>query len=207
MVRRSTWIVLGIFILLVGFAILFQRYQVNKAADTATATPTTPPVLLYNLDGAQADSIKIADKTGKVVDLYHDPTTTKWAIEGLPVDLADTSQIEAVSTQLLGLQVKETMAETLSLAAIGLDTPAYTITLTSSAGSQFVTYVGMQTAIGTGYYVRDGNGQVMIVDKASLDNILNVLNTPPLLPTATSDVTPIATLSPILPTGLETPTP
>ncbi len=207
MVRRSTWIVLGLFVVLVGFAILFQRYQAKNTGNTATETPTVAPILLYNLGNSQLDDIKIADKTGKYVDLYHDPTTTQWAVEGVPVDQADSSKIETISSQLLGLQVKETMADTLSLDAVGLDTPAYTITLTSSAGSQYVTYVGMQTAIGTGYYVRDNNGKVMIVDKTSLDNILNVLNTPPLIPTPTPEVTSTAAISPTLPTVQQTPTP
>ncbi len=207
MMRRSTWIVLGIFILLVAFAVIFQRYQANQPDNSATATPTTPAVYLYNLGNVLISHIKIADKTGKYVDMYKDPLTGKWAIEGVPPEMADSSQIESLSSQLLGLQVLETLTQTLSLAAVGLDTPAYTITLTTSAGSQDISYIGMPTAIGTGYYVRDGNGPVLIVDKTALDSILGMLTTPPVLPTATPGVSPSPEISPTTPVSQETPTP
>ncbi len=207
MVRRSTWIVLGIFALLVGFTLLFQRYQANKTDTTATATPTVPPVYLYSRGDTQLNDIKIADNTGKYIDLYRDPALASWAIEGVPAEQADTSQIDAISAQLLSLQVQETLTQTLSLAAIGLETPAYTITLTTSAGSTWITYVGIQTAIGSGYYVRDDSGKVMIVDKTAIDDIISLLQNPPLLPTATPEVTPTETNSPTMPVGQETPTP
>lgn len=207
MVRRSTWIVLGIFILLVGFTIFFQRYQVNKPTITPTSAPTTAVVYLYNLENKQLNDIKIVDNTGKSIDLYRDPTTTKWAIADIPVDKVDSSQIESISTQLSSLQVLETMTQTLLPTAVGLDTPAYTITLTTVDGTQMVTHVGMQTAIGEGYYIRNDNGQIVIVDKTTLDDILNALKSPPLLPTATPEVTPTETISPTEPVNHATPTP
>jgi hypothetical protein len=207
MVRRSTWIMLGIFVLLVGFAVVFQRYQTKQAENAPTATPTVPPVYLLSLGDAQVNDIKIADSTGSYIDLYLDPTSSKWAIEGVPTDQADSSKIEGIGTQLLSLQVQEALTETISLSAIGLDTPSYTITVTTASNSQSVTYVGMQTAIGSGYYVRENDGPVMIVSKSELDQIINVLKEPPLLPTATPEVTPTETLVPTAPTIPETPTP
>ena len=182
MVRRSTWIILGIFALLVGFTIFLQRYQVSKTENTATATPTVPPVFLYSQGDVQVNDIKIADNTGKYIDLYRDLAASSWAIEGIPTDQADSSKIETINNELLSVQVQETLTQTLSLAAIGLETPAYTITLTTSAGVKWVTYVGMQTAIGSGYYVRTDNGQVMIVSKSAIDNILSLLQNPPCYP-------------------------
>ncbi len=207
MVRRSTWIVLGIFVLLVGFTLIFQSYQANKTTPTATATPTTPPQYLYNLGESQIKDIKIADKSGKSIELYYDPASSSWAIKGVPVEKADTTKIKSINNDLLSLQVQETLTGTLSLASVGLETPAYTITLTTPTDTQSVTYIGMQTAIGSGYYVRQNAGQIMIVDKTSLDNILSLLTQPPLLPTATPEVTPSEVISPTLPISQETPTP
>jgi hypothetical protein len=207
MVRRSTWIVLGIFVLLVGFAVVFQRYQTKQAENAATATPTVPPVYLLHLGDAQINDIKIADNTGSYINLYLDQASSQWAIEGVPTDQADSSKIETLSTQLLSLQVQEVLTETISLASIGLDTPSYTITLTTASNSQSVTYIGMQTAIGSGYYVRENDGPVMIVSKSAIDQFINVLQEPPLLPTATPEVIPTETIVPTTPTIPETPTP
>lgn len=207
MMRRSTWIVLAVFVLLVGFTIFFQRYQANKSNNISTSTPTVPPAYLYELKNAQVNDIKIADNAGKNINLYRDPTSSKWTIEGIPVDQVDSSQIESIASQLKSFQVQDTMTQTVSLASIGLDKPAYTITLTTNDGSQLITYIGMQTAIGTGYYVRNGTGQVMIVDKTTMDDIINLLKSPPLLPTATPEVTPTETVSPTQPIIQSTSTP
>ncbi len=209
MMRRSTWIVLGIFVLLIGFTLVYQRYQANNpaATPTAAATSTTPPVTLYNLSDTQIKDIKIADNTGSYIDLYQDPASSSWAIEGVPVGQADSTKIKSISNELLVLQVQETLTDTVSLAAVGLDTPAYTITLTTTLNQASITYVGKPTAIGTGYYIRQNDGQIMIVDKSSMDTILNALKEPPLLPTPTPQVTPGETGSPAAPLGQETPTP
>ncbi len=207
MVRRSTWIVLGLFILLVGFALYFQRYQANKVANEPTATPTLSPEYLYNLGDAQIDNFKITDNTGNYIQLYRDPVSLKWAIEGVPADTANSTLIASASGQLAKLQVEQTITDTLPLATIGLDTPSYTITLTTSAGSQLVTYVGLQTAIGTGYYIKDETGKIMIVNKSIMDDILKLLITPPLMPTATPEITTTEVATPAPTIGQATPTP
>jgi hypothetical protein len=207
MVRRSTWILLIIFALLVGFAWLFQRYQANKADNVATITPTTAPVKLYSLTITEVNNINITDSAGNSIDLYRDPVSFNWAITDVPVDQGDSFQIESVSSQLLSIQVQETLTQSLPLDSFGLVRPAYTITMTSSDGTQVVTFVGSPTAIGYGYYVRVDSGPVVIVDKVVMDDVLNLLTNPPLLPTATPEVTPTGTGTPIAPVPQETPTP
>ena len=207
MVRRPTWILLLVFAILVGFAWFFQRYQANKANNAATATPTTSLINLYDLTNTQDKEINITDNAGDKIDLYRDSGSSKWAIADVPVDQADSFQIESISTQLFSLQVQEALTQTPPLDSIGLVTPAYTITMTTSDGTQLITNVGTQTAIGSGYYVRVGSGPVVIVDKVVMDDILNLVKNPPLLPTATLEVTSTETASPTKPEVQVTPTP
>lgn len=206
MVRRSTWIVLVILAILVGFTWFFQRYQANKAADTATPTPTTNPVNVYNLVSTQLKEINITDNSGDKIDLYRDPGSSNWAIRAVPVDQADSFKIESISAQLLALKVKVALTQSPSLDSVGLATPTYTITMTTSDSTQAVTYVGSQNAIGNGYYTRVDSGQVFIADKVVMDDILGLLKNPPLLPTATPEVTSTETASPTEPGGQLTPT-
>ncbi len=207
MVRRSTWVVLGLLVVLVGFTVLFQRYQANKAANQPTATPTSAPVFLFNLAGTNVDEIKVSDNAGNNVDLARDPSTSKWSIVGKPADQADSSHIDTVANQLSAIEIQDTITETLPLASIGLDPSTYTITVTTSADSPMVAYVGIQTAIGSGYYVRNEAGQLMIVNKTGLDDVLNLLKNPPLLPTATPTQAPTEGLSATEPSVQATPTP
>jgi hypothetical protein len=207
MVRRSTWILLGVFALLVGFAWLFQRYQANKSSNVATATPTTAPVTLYSFPIAEVNNINITDSAGNSIDLYRDSSSSNWAITDVPVDQADTFQIESIGAELLSLQIQETLTQSVPLDSFGLVTPAYTITMTTSGGTQLVTYVGSPTVIGDGYYIRVDSGPVVILDKVAMDDVLNLLKNPPLLPTATLEVTPTETGTPIAPVSQATPSP
>lgn len=207
MVRRTTWIILVIFVFLAGFAFYFQRSQTNKAENAATTTPTTPPTYLYSLANAKLNEIKITNTAGDKIDLYRDAGSSNWVIADIPADQANSFQIESISSQLADLKAQETLTDMPALDSVGLVTPTYTITMTTTDGTQLITYVGSQTAIGTGYYVRVGTGPVAIVDKVVMDDILNLLTNPPLLPTATPEVTPTETVSPTGPASQVTPTP
>jgi hypothetical protein len=207
MVRRTTWIVLVVFAIVLGFAWFVQHYQSNKAGITGTATPTMLPNYLYDLTDNEVDEFKISDHSGNMIDLYHDPVLSKWAIADIPPDQADSFQIESVSAQLFSLQAQETLTQTPPLDSIGLATPQYTITMTITGGTQINTQIGTITAIGNGYYARVDSGQVVIVGKTVMDDILDLLKTPPLLPTATPEVTSTSTTLPTQQENQVTPTP
>ena len=206
MVRRSTWIMLVIFILAGGFVFIFQRYQAGKATDTATQTPTAAAQKIYAITIAEVDRINIADNEGENITTYRDAETIKWVIAGIPLDKLDSEKIKTNNTQLLGLTVKEPLTEAPPLDAVGLDTPAYTITMTTMEGSKVFTYVGSVTPTGSGYYLRVATGPVVIVDKAVIDDAVGMVKNPPLLPTPTPETTatqtgtPVATQAPVTPT-------
>jgi Domain of unknown function (DUF4340) len=197
MVRRSTWIMLLLFAALVGFAFFFQRNRATQAVSTATPTPTIQPVYLFSLGDSELSNIKIVAQAGKSINLYRDQSTSKWAITNLPPGQADSTKIDSIGTEFRSMQIEETLSQTIALSSIGLELPAYTITLTTTLGTQFVAYVGIQTAIGSGYYIREPNGQVAIVGKTPMESILNLIDNPPLLPTATPEVTPPETVTPV----------
>lgn len=207
MVRRSTWILLVIFAFLVGFTWLFQRYQAKRADNSATSTPTITLVSIYTLNGKQINELKISDSAGSEVEFYRDAVSAQWAITDVNADQADSFQIESIIAQLLAMKAQQTLTQTPPLDSIGLDTPAYTIVMTTSEGEQYITYVGSQTPIGSGYYIRVSSGPVAVVDKVVMDDVLNMLTNPPLIPTNTPEPTPTDTVSPLDTGAQETPTP
>jgi hypothetical protein len=207
MVRRSTLILLVVFVILVGFAWILQHNQTNKQEAVATMTPTTTTAYLYNLNGRQVDDINIAASSGNQVDFFLDSTSGNWSIRDLPIEQADSLQIESKTAQLMALQAVETLVEPPPLDSIGLETPAYIITMTTADGGQLITNIGSVTAIGSGYYVKVGQDKVVIVDKVVMDDILSLLTNPPLLPTATPDVVSTEPVSPTESIIIGTPTP
>ena len=207
MVRRNTWIMLVIFVLAGAFVILFQHFQGQKTSDVATPTPSVTPERLYAITLAGVDQIKIADTTGASLTTYRDPETIQWVIAGLPYDTVDSATIQTNVTRLLDLTVQQTLGEDLPTESVGLDTPAYTITMTTMESAQVITYVGNVVPSGNGYYLRVGSGPVVIVDINVIQAVVGMLKNPPMLPTPTPEVTPSQTGTPLAPEIPATPTP
>jgi hypothetical protein len=196
MVRRPTWILLIIFILLIGFTWLFQRYQTNKMNNAATATPKIALENIYDLDGKQVNEVNIADSTGEKIEFNRNSGSGQWSISNIPVDQVDSFQVESNFAQLFSITAEETLTQTPRLDSIGLVSPAYTISMTTNDGESMITYVGSITPIGSGYYIRVDSGPVIIVDKMVLDDILNMFVNPPLIATATPEITTTEAISP-----------
>jgi hypothetical protein len=207
MVRRTTWVMLLVFGVLVLFAWLFQRYQSSKAENTATATPGATAAILYNFNTTQVVEITISSSSGKMIDFTRDSGSANWVIKDLPAEQADSFQIESLSSQLLSLPAIDTLTQSPPLDSIGLANPSYTITIETADGKQIVTHVGSPSAIGTGYYIRIDSGPVVIVDKVSVDDVLKLINEPPVVATATPEGTVTGTGTPNAPAAQPTSTP
>jgi hypothetical protein len=189
MVRRSTWIMVAVFVSLVGFAWLFQRNQTENLNNAATATPTVTLPSVYDFHGKQVGLVEILDSTGDKVQFERDSESNQWSITGVPLDQVDSFQVGSILAQLFAITAQETLTQTPPLDSIGLVVPAYTINLTTVDGEIVNTHIGSQTPIGNGYYVRIDSGPIIIVDKQLLDDILELLKNPPLIATTTPEAT------------------
>jgi hypothetical protein len=208
MIRRSTWIVLGVAVALVLSYWLWQRYQANQEPEAQEATPTTAPVVsLFDLSNLFVTGMTFSGADGKMVVVLRDTATGQWTMPDVPAESVDTFRIGTLAGQLFAMRVERTLETTQSPAALGLDTPTYTIQLTLEDGRQQVLLVGDATPIGTGYYVQlDGNAPV-IVAKVDLDPVLGIVDNPPLLPTPSPTVTETPLQLETTPTDAETATP
>ena len=202
MVRRSTLIVLVVFILLAGLAILWPRLQ--KEGAEQDPTPTIEPALpmIYTLTSQEILGIQFSDAAGNQVAVERESAEENWVMEGESGDTTDSTRISSVVGQLLGMRATRTFDTALGVDSVGLDNPAYTITLRTSKGDEITTRVGNLNAVGSGYYIQVDDEPVVIVAKLVLDEILSILTEPPLLPTPTPEVTQTT-----LPDSEQTPTP
>jgi hypothetical protein len=150
MIRRSTWFILAIFVLLVGFAWLFKRNQTEKGEITSTPIPTKALASIYDLEGIQVNEVSISNSMGDEIT-FTSNETNQWSISNIPADQADTVQIGSNLAQLFAIQAQETLTQTPPLDSIGLVIPSYTIHIRSDSGEPVITYVGSLTPIGNGY--------------------------------------------------------
>jgi len=211
MIRRNTWIVLVVLLGLVGFSFYLRDAKSRRAAG---ATPTSGPAPLFTAaEGAPTD-IRIENSSGSAVELARDQDG-KWVLKAPTQGDANQASAEAAATQVGALRVISDVQ--LAADVIGLDKPAYTLSVGFGEGKNHRLLVGSVTPIQSGYYVQLDGGQNQVVEKGGLDALLGMLTRPPYLATLTpvASATPsappptttgTATLAPIFSPGPATPT-
>jgi hypothetical protein len=183
MIRRTTWIILGVFVVLLGLAWYLQR---NK--------PATPGrQYLFDIQESNIKKLEIVNNQGQRVLLGRDAKGV-WSLEDPKADATDVAQAESAVTQLVTLSVVNTMTATPQPEASGLNSPTDVITLTMNSGPLQIAYIGKTTPIQNGYYAQLGkDGPVMVVNTSGLDAFLRILDSPPILGTATPTGQPAIT--------------
>jgi hypothetical protein len=183
MIKRSTWIILAIFVvLLIAAFYLINSPGKLKPGPTLTPTATTPAQMLFDLAGRAVSALDVSSGQGKTVSLARE--TEGWTLLEPKSDSIDVASVESALSQLTAVRIVSTLETTADLAAYGLDQPAYTISITLDDGSQQTVWVGSATPTGSGYYVRVGENSPQVANKYGLDAVIEFLVTPP-VPTPT----------------------
>jgi Domain of unknown function (DUF4340) len=173
MIRRSTWILLAVFIVGVGLLFYLDKYPISNANVTPTATLLPP--LFGNVTADKLVMIEIQSNTGSVLQLKLNPDKT-WGFTNIEEKIPDQGKVQELLFSITGLTVTEGFTNSLSLDSVGLATPANTITLQDSTGNQEVLRIGAATAIGSGYYVQLNKNNPVIIDKSTLDNLIGLFS-------------------------------
>ena len=190
MIRRNTWIALGVFAVLLLLAISWERIPaLNPVEDTPTPMPYNPPILDINPD--QVRKLVIRDIEGQeAVYRYQSEAWVMTAPDIKTSDQIDGSMIGQAVYQLASWQSTTSIESLLDLEAVGLSTPKFTITITLDGGDELKVFIGDQTVTESGYYVRLTGLQPVVVSAFSVDPVLDLLRTPPLIEAAEETETP-----------------
>jgi len=186
--RRSTIIYLVLFAIVFGAAYYFTNRQ--KTADLNTPTTTAEPIeyLFTSADGLPT-SIQIESKAGDVVEVERD-SDNAWVLI-LPEEAAvDQGSVEAAATQVTTMRILERLPN-LAPEDVGLDIPEYTLTIQFTNGVERKSEIGVLTPTESGYYVRGGDGELMIISRSAVDSLIGLLSNPPYALTETPAPTAI----------------
>jgi hypothetical protein len=189
MIRRNTWILLALFVVLLGAVWFIQR---SKTINGVTSTPISVENFLFKNISESITSLRVQDTKSNVVVLDRDPSGS-WILKEPAGKPTDAGLAEQTMSQLASLSAVTEITQTQDLNAYGVATPVYTITVTLSGGLQRTALVGNETPTSSGYYVLVDKSSLVIVSKYGMDAFLNVLSNPPILVTPT--VTPGLTVT------------
>lgn len=185
MIRRNTLVLLSVFIVLVGVAWYLGR---TKKEAPATLTPTAGAKTLISVDEKSIASIRIQAAKGGVVAIGRDATGL-WTVTEPKGGQTDTAKVEQMVSQLTSLQTTVSLNPTSDLGIFGLANASYAITVNMNGGKQYVLAIGDETPTSDGYYVRLDQNTPEVVNKYSVDTIIDLIKNPPFKPTETPTVT------------------
>ncbi|MEM7112283.1 MAG: DUF4340 domain-containing protein [Chloroflexota bacterium] len=190
---RTTAVLFLILVALGGY-LYYDSQQEETAVDEETiAEPTVAAPAIDQtvplLDGAIANDVRQLDITraedGVVATFSHDGLGD-WQQVAPTAQAVLTTTLTTQVTGFINLTSNRVFSSTENpLSAYGLDAPAYTIGLNTLAGDgtskAYTLSVGNETPTNNGYYVqKPGDPRVYVVAKGSVDNMINLIDNPPL---------------------------
>jgi len=194
MIRRNTWILLGLFGIVLLGAWLFQNWRQKEAATQPTPTAAAGESL-FDISGSEIASLKIESRAGNRLALGRDDQGM-WVVKEPEERAADIASVEAGITQLISLRGNILNRQETDLSVYGLADPLYVVTVSMNGGNQFVLAIGDLTPTENGYYAQMDGGPVRVITKYNIDPIGNMFENPPyketLTPMPTSTETPQA---------------
>lgn len=178
--QRSTIVYL---LLLLGLAgVYYYLNNREQPADiTVTLEPETQVSYLFTAEDSLPTSIRIEAKTGEAVEVTRGADEA-WALI-LPIEAkADQAAAEAAASQVTTLRILDSVPD-VDPEIVGLSVPEYTLIIRFTSGVERKAEIGVITPTESGYYVRNADGEIVIVSKSSLDSLLGLLTNPPYLET------------------------
>jgi hypothetical protein len=174
-IKRSTWFLLAVFILLLGFVFYWQRSGIGEEAE---ATPTLESLLLnINLDDLREVAIKGRDANSVS---FTRNEKGQWVFVDPGVTIDESTDVALNLGQLASLRILNSFTTAPQAEITGLDNPAYVISIQLSNGVKHELLLGELTPTGTGYYARLGDGPVSVVPQYELDQVINLYIDPPI---------------------------
>jgi len=178
--RRSTVVYLVLLLVLAG--VYYYLNNREQPADiTVTLEPESQVSYLFTAEDGLPTSIRIEAKNGETVEVARDADGA-WALI-LPIEAtADQAAAEAAASQVTTLRILDRVPD-VDPEIVGLSEPEYTLIIRFTSGVERKAVFGVITPTESGYYVRNADGEIVIVSKSSLDSLLGLLTNPPYLET------------------------
>jgi Domain of unknown function (DUF4340) len=178
--RRSTIVFLLLLVVMAGLYYYLNNRE--KPADIAlTLEPEEQRSYLFTAEDGVPTSIRIESKTGEEVEVARGADNA-WSVV-LPTEAqADQAAAEAAASQVTTLRILDTIPD-VDPEIVGLDDPEYVLTIQFTSDVERKAEIGVITPTESGYYVRNGAGEIVIVSKSSVDSLLGLLTNPPYLET------------------------
>jgi len=179
--KRSTWLLLAIFLVLVGLLVYLN--QKEPSAEEVDVTPTATVEYLFSETDGLPSSIDIKSGTGERVIVERNEAG-EWVLKQPVETEANQGSVEAAASQLSSLRIVS--RPEVAPDEAGLAVPSYVMTVKLTGGTVKTVRIGDLTPTSSGYYATVNESlDVLILSKTGLDSLLTLVTSPPYLSTPT----------------------
>jgi hypothetical protein len=178
MIRKSTFILLMIFIILVGFAFALQLGWFEK--DIVEPTPALQPSLLDGFPMENLAALLVSGKEVAALEISKQPDGT-WAITQPEGIHGDSGKIEQLLSSLYGLSPTSSVSANTPLEPLGISPDSLKITMINSSGEQLILKPGGLTPTGSGYFIQVDNNPAVVISKYGYEGFASLLQPESLL--------------------------
>jgi hypothetical protein len=199
MIRRSTWILMASFGVLLGATIVWTRTRPGPGeTPDKDATPTAEP--LWTVPATDIVGLRLEDlQTGAVLEVRRGDEQTPWQMMEPVEGPADAARVEWAVNALLSPRPRGTLPAPDDLTPYGLAKPAHKVTVFFRGDLTRSFAIGRVSPTGGVFYVTvPGQADVVLLNDTSILDVLSLLYELPYPPTPTPSETPspIATGTP-----------
>lgn len=172
MIRRTTWIVLVVFALLLGAAYYLSQNPLPKQDEGVQATVANTPEPRL-LEGWQPQDIVFMELRGEAGNLtLTRETNGGWILSPENNAPVDAGKVENLRSQLASLQPDVTLTTLPAADQLGIASPANLIIVRNTQGQQVMIKIGKLAPTGSGYYIQKDGSAPVVVSKYPVDTIL-----------------------------------
>ncbi len=189
--KTTTYVLLGVFVLLLIYVLAVQQPADNAAAtQTVTAQVVSAPKTLWPLTVDQVVGVTVTDHSQNKTTSFSRPSPSgSWTVDAPEPGPADQLAVANQVATLGSLTYATEITSTTDLTQFDVLSPTIQISVTLANGTVYRLDVGAATPINASYYaVVNGQAPLYTVYSTTLTSYLALLDTPPYLqPTATPD--------------------
>jgi hypothetical protein len=191
--RRSTIVFLLLLVILAG--VYYYLNNREQPADIElTVEPESEVAYLFRAEEGLPSSIRVEAKTGEEVEIARGADDA-WTVIAPREAAADQAAAGAAASQVSTLRILDTVPD-VDPEIVGLTDPEYIVTVRFSSGGERKAEIGVITPTENGYYVRDEDGEILIISKSAIDSLIGLLTNPPYVETLTPSLSPEESTTP-----------
>lgn len=183
MIRTSTVVYIVLLLVLAGVSVYLNNRQ-QPADIELTVEPTAEIAYVFNAEDGTPARIRIEANSGEIVEVARDADNA-WTLVEPAEAPAEQGAAEAAASQVTTMRILDTVPD-VDPGIVGLDEPGYVLTVEFTGAGERTVEIGVITPTESGYYVRDPEGQIVIVSRSAVDALLGLLTNPPYLETPTA---------------------